>query len=129
MARTFFQDFTRDNGLPITVEYAVDGSYSSTTYSPMHGADGGDFPEFSIIKAWPRTPTSEWLAGVSLRLMSGNNRTPFGWKVAAALRYPVDLLARAYERWLANLTDAERERMEAWIAEHYVDEPDDSDYL
>lgn len=123
MGRTFFQDFTRDNGLPITVEYAVDGSYCPTTYSPMYGADGGDFPEFSILKAWPRTPVSEWLAGISNSLWS---KSAWPWRAA---HWTVNAVTRLYDWWFASLTDAERERMEAWIAEHYVDEPDDDDYL
>ena len=123
MARTFFQDFTRDNGLPITVEYAVDGSYSPTTYSPMRGADGGDFPEFSILKAWPRTRGSEWLAGLSNRLWS---RSAWPWRAVHAL---VSAAMWLNDWWRASLTDAERARMEAWIAEYYVDEPDEDDYL
>lgn len=123
MSRTFFQDFTRDNGLPITVEYAVDGSYSPTTYSPMHGADGGDFPEFSILKAWPRTPTSDRLTDISNRLW---RKSAWPWRVA---HWAVNAVTRLYDWWFASLTDAERERMEGWIAEHYVDEPDDDDYL
>ncbi|MFN3656790.1 MAG: hypothetical protein ACK4UO_06020 [Pseudolabrys sp.] len=119
MSRTFFQDFTRDNGLPITVEYAADGSYSPTTYSPMYGADGGDFPEFAILRAWPRTPFSEWLASISNRLWS---KSALPWRIAHAV---VRGAMRFNDWWRASLTDAERERMEAWIAEHYVDEPDD----
>ena len=125
MSRTFFQDFTRDNGLPITVEYAVEGSYSPTTYSPHSGADGGDHPEFSIIKVWPNTPFHNRLARGALRLSIGNERTALGWKLAAALRHLIELLMRADEWLRASITDAERERMEGWIADHWVDEPDD----
>lgn len=119
MARTFFQDFTRDNGLPITVEYAVGGSYSPTTYTPMYGADGGDAPEFSIIKAWARTPFSEWLAGISNRLWS---KSAWYWRAAHAVVCAAMWLD---DWWRASLTDAERERMEAWIAENYVEDYDD----
>ena len=83
MARTLFQDFTRDNGLPVTVEYAVEGSYSQTTYSPHSGADGGDFPEFIIVKVWPNTRFHNRLARIAVHLSIGNDRTAFGWKLAA----------------------------------------------
>lgn len=49
---THFQDFKRDDGTEITVEYQVEGRNSPTTYSPMYGADGGDAAEFIILKAW-----------------------------------------------------------------------------
>ena len=128
MARTLFQDFTRDNGLPVTVEYAVEGSYSPTTYSPNSGADGGDFPEFAIVKVWPNTPFHNRLAGIAVQLMIGNDRTALGWKLAAALRWPIDLLMRADEWLRASLTADECARFEAWIAEHYVDDRDDEAY-
>ncbi len=42
MGRTYSQNFSRDDGSPITVEYEVEGSFSPTTYSPHSGACGGD---------------------------------------------------------------------------------------
>lgn len=117
--RTFFQDFVRDNGLPITVEYGVEGSYSPTTYSPMSGADGGDAPEFVILKAWPRTPGHDRLACLSVNLWS---RRSLLERAAHAI---VGALLQ-FDEWLrCSLTDAERERMETWIAERYVEDYDE----
>src|SRR5690349_25006788 len=113
--RTFFQDFTRDNGLPITVEYSVEGSYTPTTYSPRYGAEGGDFPEFTILKAWPQTPGHERLARWSGNLWSRRN-----WR-ERALHFIIQALMSLDEWWRCTLTDAERERMGAWIAEHHED--------
>lgn len=115
MGATYFQDFTRDNGLPVTVEYGVSGGYSAPTYSPLHGADGGDAPEFMIIKAWPNTAGHHWLAARSL------------YSRSRLLSRFFDALERLDMWWRASLTDAERERMEAWLAEHYVEEPYDDE--
>ena len=122
MSRTHFQDFVRDNGLPITVEYSATGGEPDFDY-PGHICDGGGSgPEIVILRSWPDTPLHHRLAGISIRLMVGNNRTPFGWKVAKALRRPIELLMRADEWLRANLTAAEDERMSAWLAEHYEEE-------
>jgi len=51
MAHTYFHDFTRESGEVVTVEYTFRPG-SSTTYSPMYGADGGDADECEIVKAW-----------------------------------------------------------------------------
>lgn len=48
---THFHDFTRPNGSKITVAYTVSGRNSPPTYSPLHGADGGDCAEFGILQA------------------------------------------------------------------------------
>lgn len=117
--RTYFQDFVRDNGLPITVEYGVGGSYSPTTYSPMYGADGGDFPEFVILKAWPRTLGHERIAKLANNLWS--RRSP----LERAAHATVCAVLRIDEWLRCRLTTAEHERMEAWLAENYVDEPDE----
>ena len=128
--RTYFHEFIRDNGLPIMVEYSATGGESNFDH-PGHICDGGGSgPEIVILRAWPDTPFHNRLAGVSLRLMTGNDRTPVGWKIASALRYPVDLLMRADEWWRASLTADEDERMSAHLAEIYEDEPyEPEDYL
>lgn len=36
------------NGQPIEIDYIVSGCSSSPSYSPLHGACGGDDAEFSI---------------------------------------------------------------------------------
>lgn len=123
MGATFFQDFTRDNGLPITVEYGVDGSYAPTTYSPRFGAEGGDFPEFAILKAWPNTPWHNRLAAIDLRFWPKASTTRTGGWLVRKLAAPVRGLMALDEWWRASLTDSERERFEAWLAEHHV-EPD-----
>jgi hypothetical protein len=131
MARTYFQDFNRDDGSPITVEYGVEGSYSPTTYSPLNGACGGDAPEFSIIASWPATPEYNALQARRMEL----DTTIWGKPTHPAFITPevreelIELDAKiATLDAAAVLSDAERERMEAWIAEHYVDEPDDMEF-
>lgn len=114
MPRTFFQDFERDDGTPITVEYGVEGSYSPTTYSPMHGASGGDFPEFTILKAWPRSAEYDALAKQWLALLNDGPEARANIETAMAALEFTD-----------KLTAAETERMEAYLAEHYEEEPFD----
>lgn len=52
MPRTFFQDFDRDDGTPVTVEYSARGGcpahYGSMSYAG-HPAEG---PEIEIVKAF-----------------------------------------------------------------------------
>jgi len=125
MARTFFHDFVRDNGQPVTVEYEVDGSYSPTTYSPRYGADGGDAPTFGIIDCWPNEPWFDALSGRrNARSWPGRAPTLVDRICAAVLRWRCDF----HRWWLCSLTDAERERMEAYLAENYVEEDDEADY-
>lgn len=127
MSGTHFQDFKRDNGYPITVEYSFSPG-SETTYSPMYGAVSGDPCEVGIVAAWPNTPRFDRLYGLRNRL---------AWIASPWWMRPSRFIARwAVEAviWLwgmrARLSDTERERMEAWIAEHRVDEIcDESDYL
>lgn len=124
MSRTYFHDFTRDNGLPITVEYSAGGGEPNFDF-PGHICDGGGSdPEIAILKAWPNTPGHDRLAKLDLDLWL-HRRKQFGETLTAVLRWPLRALIRIDEWWRASLTDAERERMEAWIAEHYVDDDDD----
>lgn len=121
-------NFTKDNGLPVTVDFDYSPG-SETTYSPMNGACGGDGCEVSITAVWPNTWTYDRLLKLSLDL--GSDLTG-----ASVLTRPFYLLARAMVEipiWLlerrARLTDAERERMEEWIIEHHEYEPpDEEDY-
>jgi hypothetical protein len=122
MTRTFFEDFTRDNGLPVTVEYSFAGG-SPTTYSPRFGADGGDPCEVEIVQAWPATVGHARLATAALRLSF--SPAPLGQRLGRILAAPLYGLIRLDEWWRASLTDAERERMEAWLAENHIDEADD----
>jgi hypothetical protein len=136
MSRTFTQDIKHPTtGKPITFEYSVDGSYSPTTYSPYSGADGGDAPEFCILKVWPndeeynRLHTERQalttdaygreLSVISISMMGDEEREK------------LDELDRAIEAADAacTLTDAEAEQLVDWLCEHYVEEPYEEDYF
>lgn len=129
MAQTFFQDFAKDNGAPITVEYSF-APGSETTYSPMNGAVGGDPCEVEIVNSWPRSEKYDRLIERRMNLET----TPFG-KPRSLLMMSGDDLHHLHDLdesiakgdRAAELTDAERERMEAWIAEHHVYEPYEED--
>lgn len=108
MPRTFFQDFTRDNGDPITVEYEVDGSY--------------------ILSAWPNTEAYNELHRRKREIE--DRGLGKGIRYFLVAEGPDEELREIEEEIAAadkacQLTEAERERMEAWIAEHYVEEYDD----
>lgn len=131
MASTHFQDFTRDNGLPITVEYSANGGESNFDF-PGHICDGGGSgPEVCIVQAWPNTPFHNRLALIEMRVRWPQHAelTPVGWWLANKLSKPVRALSWLDCWWRASLTPDEDERMCAWIAEHYEDDYDDSDYL
>lgn len=134
MARTFFQDFEKDDGTPITVEYSVVGSHSPTTFSPNYGADGGDVPEFSILDSWPRSEEYNrlWTERNGLVLDPlGRERSPITISMMEPEEqeklHELDDAIEAADK-TAKLTDAECERMEAWIAEHYIEEPDEPEF-
>lgn len=127
MAATYFQDFTRDNGLPITVEYSATGGEPNFDY-PGHICDGGGSgPEIVILKAWPNTPGHNRLASADLRFWL-NRRTRLGFIAARVFGWPLQMLIRADEWWRASLTDAEYDRFSDWLAEHYVEEPYEPEY-
>lgn len=122
--RTYFHDFKRDDGLPVTVEYGVDGSHSPTTYSPMSGADGGDEPEFCIVDSWPNDAAFNDLA---------RRRNDRAWKknpslIDRAAQWFLEVRLTLATLRRGTLTSNERERMEAWLAEHYVDESSEEDF-
>lgn len=122
MSATYFHDFTRDNGLPITVEYSATGGEPNFDY-PGHICDGGGSgPEIVILKAWPNTPWHEHLASIDVWSMTRPNITRTGALLARALTSPARWLMALDVWWRANLTDIEYERMESWLAEHYVEE-------
>lgn len=126
MGRTYFQNFSRDDGSPITVEYEVEGSYSPTTYSPHSGACGGDAPTFCILSAWPNTEAYDALHREKAEIEHKLNPLFPNQGQTEELAEVMAQIAAADAA--CELTDAERERMEAWIAEHYVDEPDDPEF-
>jgi hypothetical protein len=131
MARTHFQDFTKDDGAPVTVEYSVEGSYSPTTYSPMNGACGGDAPEIGIIAAWPRTEDYDRLWRRKSEIEAGPyGQTRHFLSFSEKEREDLAEIDRAIEAAdkSAELTDSERERMEAWLCEHYVEDDPEPEF-
>lgn len=114
---THFQDFTRDNGAPITVEFEF-SSGSETTYSPASGACGGDGCYVNIIKAWPNTKRHDGLCRRWLDASSGQGRI-------AATKAGVLALVISFFEWFSYPNDVERERMEEWLIEHHVDDYQD----
>jgi hypothetical protein len=122
--RTFFQDFKLDNGAPITVEYGY-AVGSETTYSPMSGACGGDPCEISILSAWPNTPDFNELC----RRFNDLDWKSTGLTPIERLRRFILRMRIKFAEWRCQPSDAERERMEEWLIEHHVDEPDESDYI
>jgi hypothetical protein len=123
---THFQDFTRDNGQPVTVEWRVASEGESNFDHPGHICDGGGSePIIEIVDAWPTSTAHNWLHNADYRLW---HRLHFkGWRMAAyrVLRLPIRAAIAVDAWWRASLTDAERERMESWLAERYEPEPYD----
>ncbi len=118
MPRGYTENFTKDNGLPITVEYEyLPGS--DTTYSPMYGAVGGDPCEVTITQTWPNTIGFDRLSSYQSHLIWGRHRwwkRPGVWVARHFfIEWAVWLAARK-----ARLTDSEYERINAWIAENHV---------
>jgi hypothetical protein len=136
VTRTFTQDIKHPTtGAPITFEYGVDGSYSPTTYSPMYGADGGDAPEFCILKVWPNSDEYNALHRRRQELTTD----AYGRELSVisismmddGAREELDDIDKAIEAADAacTLTDAESEQLVNWLREHYVEEPyDDYDF-
>ena len=129
MPRTFFQDFDRDDGSPITVEYRL-STGSETTYSPLSGACSGDPCEVEIVKVWPNTAEYNALQNdrhalaeqYSLPIIRGTDPS-MPMRLAQ-----MDVRLAAMEA-ACKLTDNEDERMCAWLAERHIDEPDDEIYF
>lgn len=126
MSATYFQDFKRDNGLPVTVEYSASGGEPDFDH-PGHICDGGGSgPEIVILKAWPNTPWHNRLAGLEMKIWLARAR--FGF-MALPLRRALNILMRLDEWWRASLTDAECQRFEVYLAENYLEEPYEPEYL
>ncbi|WP_454629691.1 hypothetical protein [Bradyrhizobium cenepequi] len=120
MAQTFFQDFCKDNGLPVTVEYTYRPG-SETSYSPAFGACGGDPCEIEIVNSWPNSTEFERACEIRIDLEWRKHSRwmkPFVW---IALQFAkVDIWLRGLP---AHLTAAERERIGVWLSVHHVYEP------
>ena len=108
MARTFFKDFTRDNGDQITVEHQIEDGTCAC-----------------IIDAWPRTDEYNNLWVMKNAIESGaygNRRHALSFDDEE--REQLDEIDDAIERAKFELTTAERERMEAWLSENHIQESD-----
>ena len=136
MTRTFTQDIKHPTtGAPITFEFSVDGSYTPTTYSPMYGADGGDAPEFCVLKVWPNSDEYNALHRRRQELTTDNYGRDLS-TIAISMMDPdvreeLDEIDKAIEAADAacTLTDAESEQLVDWLCEHYVEEPYEEDYF
>lgn len=122
MARTFFEDFTRDDGSPVTVEYSFAGG-SPATYSPLNGAVGGDGCEVEIVSVTPNTPEYERLCSEVLYLGGRHDIAALSADARQRLQELDESIA--IEKRRVALTDAENERMCNWLAEHHDDASDD----
>lgn len=133
MTRTFFQDFTKDNGMPITVEYSLVSVGEPYADLPGHICDGGGSgPEIEIVTSWPRNEEYDRLVQRKMDLET----TPFGKPRSLLMMNGDDLhqlrdldASIAKGDKAAELTDVERERMESWLCEHHVVEYDEEDYF
>jgi len=113
MPRSFFHDFIRDDGSPVTVEF-----------------EHGDY--VMIVDVMPNTPDFDRLCGEQLCL----TRTVYGGPIDLALMDTetrerlAELDAQmAAAKAACKLTDAEDNRMCAWLAEHHVvDYSDDIEF-
>lgn len=128
MTRTYYQDFVKDDGRPVTVEYSYRGG-SETTYSPHSGAVGGDGCEVEIVDVMPATPEFDEL---SRRWLDLTCHPTFGTPIS-----PILLSMRADEdrellqeikddmaaaRKAIALTEAEEERITQWLIENHKDD-------
>jgi hypothetical protein len=112
MARTYFRDFTRDDGSPITVEYGMEGE--TCAY---------------IVDAWPRTDEYNRLWSQKNQIEAGaygNKRHFISFNEDE--REALDDIDRAIEAAKIELSDAERERMEAELSEKHIHESDEPDF-
>ncbi len=111
MTRTYFKDFTRDNGQPVTVEYGMEDETCAC-----------------IVAEWPNTEEYNRLVAERMELERGG---PYGSHTSIIMmdtdvREKLQELDRLIEDLdeTARLSDSERERMERWLSENCVQEPD-----
>lgn len=131
MPETFFQDFTRDDGSPVTVEYSYSPG-SETTYSPMSGACGGDGCDVEIVTAWPNTQEYNDLHSRKTDLENSMLGKSVHWLIGAdSIREEIAKLSSQIDTAdeTSRLTDSERERMADWIIEHHVYEPYEPEFF
>jgi hypothetical protein len=103
MSRTIFENLMRDDGSEVTVEYE-------------HGHWGG------IIDVWPATRAYDRISSIAIWRFTGR------WWLPRTIGECACAVQWVICQWSCRLTTQERERMEAWIAEHrledYSDEPE-----
>lgn len=112
MPRTYFHDFERDDGSPITVEYAIEDG--TCAY---------------IVDAWPRTEEYNRLWAEKNRIETGaygNKRHFLGFTEEE--REVLNEINSEIERAKFELTEAEHERMGAWLSENHIQESDDIEF-
>jgi hypothetical protein len=103
--RTIFETMMRDNGLEVTVEYE---------YGPRGG----------IIDVWPNTRAYDRISAIALWKFAGS------WSVQRAIGKCACAVQWVICWWSCRLTVYERERMEAWIDEHRIEDyQDEPEYL
>lgn len=119
---TYFQDFCRDDGKPVTVEYGVE-SYGEPNFDyPGHICDGGGSGHvMQIIDCWPNDAAFEDLA---------RRRNDRSWKKDPSLvdrvaEWLLELRMTIAKLRRGTLSSEERERMEAWLDEHHVFEDEE----
>src|ERR1700733_8287091 len=99
MPRTFFQDFKRDNGDPVTVEYSYSVG-SETTYSPHSGACGGDPCEVEITAWWPNVQEYHDLHSKKTDLENFMLGKSIAWLMGAdTIREEIAELESDIQRW------------------------------
>ena len=114
MTQTFFQDFNRDDGSPVTVEFS---------HRPGH-SDG----DIQIVSAWPNTPEYNDLHRRRQDITGnyGQELSPIAFSMMSPeLQEKLTDIDKAIEHLdeSSKLTPAEDDRMCEWLAEHHVFEP------
>jgi hypothetical protein len=122
MPRTYFADFLRDDGSPVTVEFGYSPD-TETIYSPRFGADGGDPAQIEIVSVMPNTPEYKHMCQRSLDL--GRDIVLMTADERDELR-ELDETIRIAKARIA-LTDAENERIIDQICQVHNWEPDEPD--
>jgi hypothetical protein len=115
MPRTYFKDFTRDNGQPVTVEYQMEGETCAC-----------------VVAEWPNTEEYNRLVAERMELEYSG---PYGKRASVVMMDPdireklqeLDGLIEALDE-TARLSDSERERMERWLSENYIQESDEVEF-
>ena len=133
MGATHFFQFNKDNDFPVEVEYEI-VSYGEPHFDhPGHICDGGGSgPEVQINDSWPHTKAFQALESKRLDLTTSplsplqENQSIVAQGYGRLMLVILELRI-SWQKRAARLTDDERWRWEAVIAEKYVDEPPEFD--